>query len=236
MTRTKRVRHIKRYGFGLRDLFRTRKGAPPQVRKFLNDHKDHAVIGISVGKRPIDSRAARALNTLTGGYFQKKQRQLGYDAIYHSYIVVTLDNGEKYRIEKNHVVGVENYTDKKDNNLKTVELKESIPINEFMSKGEQFGKEKSGKHDFWVYDPSHSNCQYFVDDLIKGNKNDIDNVQQAEDYYLQPNAAETIAPVKDVARAFTDLAAFGDKLIHGTGVGHKRKRSWRDDHYDMNFC
>jgi hypothetical protein len=224
-----------RYGFGLMDLFRgPRKGAPPAVRKFLADHPNRKIVSLSVGRKPINSYIAKTLNILTNGHFQKKQRQRGYDALNHTYVVFTLDNGERFRMEKDHVVGIKKYNNKQDHNLKDVEMKEPINVQDFISHGEEYGK-KNPNHEFWKYDSQNSNCQYFVNDLVRGNEDKIENVQEVEAYYLQPRAGETVGPIKDLVRGITDLAALGDRIVHGTGVGRKRKRRCGgEDYYDKS--
>lgn len=203
-----------------------REVAPPAVRKWLEQNKGKKIIHARVGTQPIAAPLPTVLNKLTGGDFEKVRREAGYNDINHSYLILTLDDGQEYVLEKNHVVEVSKYhKPRKDEKSLDVELDKPLQINEFLHNAEQFQqKDNAPRGNFWQYDPTNNNCQYFVDDIVKGNAKDIDNTKALNQFSFQEEAPNTIRKIPKIAKAVTDIAATADRLIHGEGMKRKRKR------------
>lgn len=207
------------YGF----LKGPRKHAPPKIRKFLDENKNKRIISMDVAITPIQKPLPKVLNFLTGGYYEKKRREAGYNDINHAYMVITLEDGQQYKLEKNHVVEVSKYKPNTDKKIE-VKLDRPLDINTFLNKAERYQETQKGRDNFWTYDPTNNNCQYFVDDIVKGNKEDIVNDKEVNDFSFQSKAHETIEPIKNTARLVTDIAGAADRAIHGEGMKKKRKR------------
>jgi hypothetical protein len=226
----------RRYGFGWKDLFRgKRKGASPEVRKFLEEHKGSKIVKLRVGRQPISAPLAKAINVLTGGRYERTRRQKGYDDFNHVFAEITLNTGETFKIEKNHVVEVQNITHDKSYGGKkyevtNVELNRMIPVSEFLSNGERYQDQKKA-HNFWEYDAATANCQYFVDDLVEGNKDAIARPEQTREFYFQPGAEEAVGPARNISKSLTDLAAYADTIVHGQGMHRHARRRHRDSPY-----
>jgi hypothetical protein len=230
------------YGFGWRHLFLgPRKTVPPQVRAFLKDHEGRSVVGITVGKAPISSLSRKVVNALTFGNYNKRLKAKGYDAGNHAYMVVTLDDGSKYKMEKNHVVeiapaGAKSYWDKIDKSShdtpldeRELQVTQPIPLGTFMSNGEKYASTGDKQHEFWKYDPVNANCQYYVDDLVSGNKDSIANVEVEREFYFQPGVGETVQPEKPLIQLPINLGAIWHRFRHGDGLRHHLIRRRHDD-------
>ena len=46
----------------------------------------------------------KALDVMSVGKFSGKAKELGYDQVYHNYMLVTMSDGKTYKIEKNEQV------------------------------------------------------------------------------------------------------------------------------------
>jgi hypothetical protein len=228
-----RIRRL-RYGFGFFDLFRgPRHHAPPQIRKFLEKHKGRNIVSMEVAKVPLNSYLSRALNFVTLGEFEKKRRELGYNDINHAYTILTLDNGEQYRLEKNAVVEISKYKPNSDQKFR-VHLENFLPVDTFLENAEKFQRTQDKRPNFWTYDATNNNCQYFVNDLLEGNKKDIVNVPEAEEFSFQPKAGETISNRQVLGKILTDTAATLDRYLYGSGL-HSSNLHRRRQHQRLPF-
>ena len=130
-----------------------------------------------------------------------------------------------YRLEKNHVVEVSRVDKKKyakNTELQPVEIRNPIPVRAFLDNAEKH-RESLGNGSLWRYDPVKANCQYFVGDLLNGNKSDITNTDKLREFYHQGNAGESIKGIEPFAKLVTDAAATYDRVIHGTGLKRTRR-------------
>lgn len=198
-----------------------RKQAPPAVRKFIEQHKDNKIVKMEAGRIPVFKPIQQGLNALTKGKYEEKRREEGYNDIYHAFIVITLANGEKYQLEKNHVVEIKPYKPDNKENLLPVKLDKSISLGDVLSNAEKYQEKNKGKRDnFWKYDPQNNNCQYFVDDIVKGNP-DIQNKEEVNKFSFQENAGkliDTTGPYQNLLKFLPSVAATADKLYYGEGL------------------
>jgi hypothetical protein len=223
------------YGFGFLDLFRgPRHHAPPQIRKFLEQNKGQQIVSMEVGKVPINSYLARALNFITRGQFEEKRRQLGYNDINHAYVILTLGNGQQYRLEKNHVVEISKYKPNSDQKFR-VHLENFLPVDTFLENAEKYQRNQDSRGNFWTYDATNNNCQYFVKDILEGNQKDIVNVPEAEAFSYQPKAGETISNRRVLGKILTDTAAALHRYWYGSGVHSSKHPRYRHHHHDPVF-
>jgi len=170
----------------------TRKHAPPVVRSFLDKTKGQTITGIQAGRVPISSNLQKVFNVLTFGDYERQRNRLGYNDIYHSFVVVTLNNGQRYKIEKNNVVSVAPYHPKEKDQLFQVHLTSTTTPEQLLENAENYQEKNDQRPNFWTYDHENNNCQYFVDDILKGNKNIMTNEQQASEFTVQPEAYKTV--------------------------------------------
>ena len=227
-----RARHS--YGFGFFDLFRgPRHHAPPQIRKFLEQNKGQHIVSMEIAKVPINSYLARALNFVTLGQFEEKRKQLGYNDINHAYAILTLSNGQQYRLEKNATVEISKYKPNSDQKFR-VHLENFLPVDTFLENAEKYQRTQDNRPNFWTYDATNNNCQYFVKDILEGNRTDIVNVPEAEEFSYQPKAGETISNRQVLGKILTDTAATLHRYWYGSGL-HSSKAKRHRLHHDSTF-
>jgi len=203
-----------------------RPHAPPKVREFLKEHGDQKITDIRVGRVPLDKPLQKFLNWLSRGEYEATRKRLGYNDIYHTFLVVRLEDGKEYRIEKNSSVEMKPYEKEQQKaEHRAIPLKEPVPLNLFLANGQHYynitaPKVKRGKT-FWEYDASNNNCQYFVDDLIKGNEgtNEIpkEGVKEAEDF-TQQDITQITNTLPNFTKSVLDFRQALDHAIEGSGL------------------
>lgn len=198
--------------------------APPKVREFIETHKNDKIVGLKVGRVPLDKPLQQFLNFLSGGKYEAARQKLGYNDIYHTFLIAEFEDGRQFRIEKNSSVEINPAKTQKKAEYETVQLYQPIPLGDFIERGQKqynITKPKVERADnFWQYDATNNNCQYFVDDLVKG----------SQGAYIPPNevnevekfAKQDIAPITEHLPGFTksvlDLRQRLDHAIDGDGL------------------
>lgn len=197
-----------------------RKTATARFKKFLDETQGNKVVKVELGRKPIVKPVHKALDLLSLGRFSKKQKELKYDDVYHQYIIVTLDNGRKYKIEKNEVV-IEKPakdTDYKSSQIWDIPLKGKELTLKSMIDTASKGQEQS----FWQYSGSANNCQKFSRDIIERN-----DLMPAEDTFPTQNTKALVdtlpAATHAIPNLVTNTAAVVDRFVHGDGVQRKKQ-------------
>ncbi|CAF4919571.1 unnamed protein product [Rotaria sp. Silwood1] len=65
---------------------------PLRVRNILKKVGDELILKIQLGRTPVRGHNVRILNLLSHSKFTNKQLELGYDEIYHNYLLITIKN------------------------------------------------------------------------------------------------------------------------------------------------
>jgi hypothetical protein len=236
-----RARVTQIHGEGIFDFFKgPRQSMPPQVKNWLAENSDKTITRAVVHRQPIVKAVEHALNFASFGQYKKKKQQLGIRTVYHVMLLLLLDDGSCWRIEKNEAVQIKriglhdivnskpagNMFDHMPGN-EEVQFKEPMKVSSLFANGENFFKQKdpaSRRHsDFWTYDAANNNCQYFVDDLIKGNEYTIANAKELESHGLQKEASQLPATANWFQKPILNLAQRFDHALHGSGVKAGRK-------------
>ncbi len=198
-----------------------RKQAPPKVRDFVGRNKDKKVISVEVGKTPVLKPVQKFLDVLSGGKYEKKKKELGYDDLYHTFLVVTLEDGRKYKIEKNSSVEVHDWKPQAGKFAK-IPMKEPVELDKFLEKGEYYFKNHPKKSErgenFWSYDKTNNNCQYFVDDIIKGNSDALQPHESLDSWVKQDSAEISKSINSSIPDAILNLKQRIDHAVEGEGL------------------
>lgn len=188
-----------------------RKGPTARFQNFLNKEGNDDIKSVSVGREPVQSGVKKFVNALTFGQLEKARKKLGYDDIYHNYLVVETKDGKKFKVEKNHVVEAKPTNEKGQYNIP---LNKNIKLKELINNGI---KEEPSR--LYKYDPHESNCQVFVDDVIRGN-NLLKNVDQKTKNIIEPQDSKQLlqGPFQHIPKVITDIAGTADRVLHGDGL------------------
>lgn len=193
-----------------------RKDAPPQVRMIIQEFGKYPITELYVCRKKVQKVLDKVLNVLSLGQFNKKKNQLGYDDLFHMYLLAKVKIGIApfyIRIEKNHVAKISargGLKGEADNDCMNIPLHEPILLSNFFRNGEGLQP-----RDFWLYDATNNNCQVFVNSLLQGNAINSPALQK---FVLQDAASLLSGPLKTITRGVTDIAGITDLLLHGRGI------------------
>ena len=151
---------------------------------------------------------------LTLGQWKHQQQKLGYDSIFHLYVIVELET-RTIRIEKNSRVEISNNVKLgQDNryfdNIEAVSLQLLFDIIE-----EYVGSEK-----MYRYDPFSTNCQHFVISLLDAvGLADSDTVE-----FVLQDAKELVESkiLRNGTKYVTDIHAI---MLHAIQGGKRKRRT-----------
>ncbi len=82
---------------------------PPEIRSFLRDFGQHGIVGLAVCRKPIVAAVKLVLDIISFGQVSRNQKALGYDAILHLFLALTLQDPRTsvrtfHLLEKNETV------------------------------------------------------------------------------------------------------------------------------------
>jgi hypothetical protein len=226
-TKKKRVRGkglIKTVGKTIDKILPTRNNFPPKVRALLDNYGNEIITRIEIGRTPIQSGITNALNLLSGGQFGKNMRDLKYDAVFHLFMVATLQNGKSIMIEKNEVVKMmlvdQGYMRRAKDQITIGLFNSKKTLREFIDNAV-----KMVGPSIYLYNYKNNNCQVFIRNLLKANGL---LTSQAETFIMQDAEGllkKTPGFLDKVANTVTEAGAKFNRLVEGKGRKKKKKIS-----------
>ena len=204
----------------------TRQNFPPKVRKIIKDNENKVIKSIVVGRNPVQSLVTKALNFLSLGKLEEEIKNMNYDDLYHLFMLVGLDDGSTFLVEKNSVVNMK----KVDPNY-SAKQKMDAPVTKTITFGEMINNavEKVGPS-IYLYDAQTNNCQVFISNLLK-----CSGLMNSElNSFINQDIVQVLSTspgyTKIIANLATEASAKLDRLINGAGrlqqpsaSGKKRK-------------
>lgn len=186
----------------------------PSVRSELARYGTERVVRLEVRRAPIISAVNKALNLITLGGISRVMKSLGYDTLYHLYLVAHLASGRALRMERNHVVEV--YPWKGDNaEARPIALYAPVTLESLLNRAAAFA-ERHGDN-IHVYHAGTANCQKFVSQVL----NASGLMTPALSQWINQDAETLIAKQNPIARAIisgtTNLAHKADVVLKGQG-------------------
>ena len=189
-----------------------RSGEPKRFTDFLNSEGTKQIDSIKLGRRKLSN--TNIYNTLSLGKLNQKKRELKYDDLYHNFLIVKLQDGKSFRVEKNHILEATPVESASDRDL-------DIPVNKIITLREMIEKVKKQDPQYFEYDLKSKNCQQFVEAMIVDNQMDTDLTPEAKRILEPQNVKELLTsfpkPVETFVKKLTDTAAKIDHSIYGEG-------------------
>lgn len=189
---------------------------PLLIKKFMIEYGDELIKKVTICRSPLSKVFSMIGNLLTRNDWKTQMDKLGYDNVYHLYMLVELESGT-YRIEKNSRVEISKKINRGQDNIDFYNVPEMTILGLFENTEERIGSEK-----MWRYDPFSTNCQAFVLALL-----DTMHLTTAEaEHFVMQQASELVQSdmLKGIAKGATDLHAVGLHTIQG-GKIIKTKRA-----------
>ena len=138
-----------------------------KVKRLLKKYGNQKIIGLRIGRRPINPLIEKAFNIISGGQWEKLRKQYYFDKLFHLFLIITLDDGTVISFEKNDTVTMTENDSRCS--LADVECKEleypvgSLTLNDLVKKP----LEKMGQYNYFVYDGFKANCQMFLRSVLQ---------------------------------------------------------------------
>lgn len=203
----------------------SREGPSPNFNKFLDEHGDENIKKIAIARTPVSKGYEKILNKLSGGKYGKTKEKLGYDNVFHNYLLVETDKGE-YLLEKNHVI--EGRKAKKYD-FEKGQVKE-IPLDgKQTNMKELISNVKRKDKGFWQYKPETDNCQKFTEEVIKGSDLDKNISDHTTKEIIKPQDGKeligSLGLFSGIPSSASDLAGRLDRLAYGGSVSNTHKLS-----------
>lgn len=194
------------------DIFQgMRQRASPSIRQWLEKNGEKKIKKIVVGRKPIQSGVEKVANLLSLGKYEANKKSLGYDKMFHLFMIITLDDGSSIKLEKEEVPKLTISSDAGPDKIE-VQKQPNVSMNEFIKNAET----KAGGTKLWVYDPISQNCQYFVKWCLQGSNL---LTPEVEKFVMQDanKVIEGFSWFQKLGRAATNIANVADVALHGQG-------------------
>ena len=172
---------------------------PQNVKTALNKIGTNKIISARIGRTPVQAIIQGALKTVAN---------VPYDDLFHLFIELTLDNGQKWVLEKIERINLV----KEDRTKKAgAEFTSSFPVNKSVDEVFQNTRNRMGEK-FLPYQSASNNCQYFIMGVLDGNG--LNNSERTA-FVKQDTKAifEKNPALRKFANTLTDIGGYGNALI-----------------------
>ena len=177
---------------------------PKSVKNALNQIGDKKIISARLGRTPVQAIIQGALKTVAN---------VPYDDLFHLFIELTIDNGQKWILEKIERINLV----KEDRSKKQgAEFTASFPVNKTVDELFQNTKNRMGDK-FLPYQSASNNCQYFIMGVLDGNG--LNNSERTSFVKQDTKSIFKNNPVlRKFANTLTDIGGYGNALIQTVDV------------------
>ena len=196
----------------VKGFFTGRTKPPPAIRALVQKNGTDTIASLSVVRSPVSSVITKVLNIVSGGSLEANRRKFYYDDLYHLGLLVQLSSGRQFVLERNQTVQV-NPARSFEASMPVDIAGKDIMLGHFLEAGE-----KLAKYPFWQYNPTQSNCQMFVTDLLKGSH----LMNPSLNKFINQDAEGLLkdSPLaKKIAAGLSDFGHRLDILFTGAGRG-----------------
>ena len=191
-----------------------RRDYSPQIRDLLTKIGNKNIVKMEVQRVPIESALKGLLNIVSLGQYEKQTQKLGYDRIFHLSLIIYLEDGKKYVVEKNEVINISQQIPpmKKGGARMIVPMNKKITVNQLL----EDTRTKQGSQ-FFLYDAFSRNCQMFIRDLLINSGFMTPELQT----FIMQDAAKILEGLpwymSSFSKGLTNLGAQFNRIIYGKG-------------------
>ena len=183
----------------IRKILDFKELVPQNVKNALNKIGNNKITSARLGRTPVQAIIQGALKTVAN---------VPYDNLFHLFIELTLDNGQKWVLEKIERINLV----KEDRSKKQgAEFTSSFPVNKTVDELFQNTKNRMGDR-FLPYQSASNNCQVFIIGVLDGNS--LNNAERTS-FVKQDTKAifEKNPALRKFANTLTDIGGYGNALI-----------------------
>ncbi|CAF1669022.1 unnamed protein product [Rotaria magnacalcarata] len=217
---------------------------PVRVRRILEAVGHERILKIQLGRTPVQEFPLKLLDLLSDSKFTDKQLELGYDELYHNYLLITIENSRGPNVLQHLLEGVGRNTTActvfKLEKAQRIALKYpmlpdevidvyDIPLtpNKTLTLHQLISTASNADENFYKYDAGENNmCQTFVENIIDINGLMANIVDQATLDALKPIDSKalisTLGRRANFVKATTDLSAKLDEIVFDHKILRKK--------------
>ena len=186
----------------------------PYIQKLLKLYGNNKIIEMTIYRKPVQKTYLSLLNIMSFGVFEYNFKKSGYDNLFHLYMIIRLDNGLYFKIEKNQRINIDQ-VNPETNNIEhiIININNSLLSMNILLENTQ----KQLKNNFYIYTADRYNCQNFIMNILQSNNllnNDNFNFIYQDTRVLFKN----LQLLKKSAQIMTKTAARFDVLIKGGNI------------------
>ena len=176
-----------------------KENVPQNVKNALSKIGNNKITSARVGRTPVQAVIQGALKVVAS---------VPYDDLFHLFIELTLDNGQKWILEKIERINLV----KEDRSKKQgAEFTSSFPVNKTMNELFQNTKNKMGDR-FLPYQSASNNCQVFIMGVLDGNG--LNNSERTS--FVKQDTKSIFAKnpaLRKFANTLTDIGGYGNATL-----------------------
>jgi hypothetical protein len=183
----------------------------------LKLHGNKKLRRIIVSRKPVSAKIQYIADLVTFGGWTQNMKKLNYDDIYHLFMIVELDDGTLFKLEKNSRVDITLHDNKLGDTMKSIDNINNT-LNDMFNNAEQ----KYGLERIYRYNPFNTNCQMLLVDLISA----INKITPELREYIMQTASMLIESdiLKYIAKMATDSTALIRHTIEGGKLNNKKNK------------
>jgi len=191
---------------------------PRGFEKKLKEYGSIKINSLVVAREPINSNIEKVVHLATVGKIKERLQSLGHDKIVHLFIIITLQNGVMFRLEKTQTLQLEEYRPKgTPETMRVNYLSGTTNLDRFV----YVSLNKRGVKHFVTYDAVTNNCQDFILQILEDNGLLTPDLRK----FIKQDVKDIVLPIFGfTARIATDLAHLFDR-IRGKGRSRGSKKS-----------
>jgi len=152
----------------LRQVFMGRDQLQKPSQKILDRNGSSNIKQVWVMRKPIQKLLTDFLGILTAGKFQKSMMQNAHDDLFHLSVILLLENGKTFNIEKNETVKIS----RRSGGFAKDEQHQDVPFQGELTMLKAFDRtiaSYEGPRKAYAYDSQNNNCQKFVNKFLTKN-------------------------------------------------------------------
>ena len=186
------------------------KSRPRNINNFMNEKGHMKMVRFQICRTPVMKFFELIANIVSFGQFEKDKKKYNFDEIYHLFLIITFENGEIFRLEKNEVVKIRKLT----KNIKEIGECEHTIVNDIIFNNVMINLEQQYPNSLYHYTTWEYNCQDFINKFII--ESEVNG--KFQNFILQ-NAGELLSVTfKKLSLSATNISAIIQRIM---GAGEK---------------
>jgi hypothetical protein len=170
-----------------------------KVIDIIKENGDNMIVKMTLKRRPISDLFEKALNYTTFGEFDKANP---YDKLFHLAVVLELDNGRSYTLEKNATILIAEPESKPNTEYKDVNYPTDsiISLNSLLERT----RKRMGRK-YFLYNAKSNNCQDYLLNVFDANNLGGANEREFIKQDTRQIFNKSPTYVKSMAKFITDM-------------------------------